>query len=271
MNGFFHTDLIGDQNVPIDAKGALVIVHGLGKHRGRYQSAVTQLAACGIACFTYDQRGHGESSGPRTDVVNFSDFTNDLTNIVNGVIASYPNLPIFLWGHSLGSIVVLNYALDFQTGLRGGITTGCPLAALPKVATVFDKVGSKLCNILPTIRINCPINPKLLSHVEEVQFAYQRDQLVTKSVTLKLVFELSQAISKFKKHSHKIKIPWYALHGEEDHIAPVRGSKQLIDLLSSKDKMLTIMDGLRHEIHNETTPEQEKFFGLITNWIIQRL
>ena len=270
MTEFLGTPLAGEQFLPPEPKAILIIVHGLAEHRGRYKSAVERCAESGIACVTYDQRGHGESPGSRTDITDFSSFTEDLAKIVQSIADMYPELPVFLWGHSLGSLVVLNCAPIVSSSVRGAISTGCPLLAVPRLLARFSDVGSWLAGLLPTIRVPSRLNPELLSHVEDVQEAYRHDALVMRSITLRLGLETSKAIANIRKHMNDIHIPWLAIHGAEDRIAPPRGSELLFEALGSQDKKLVILEGLRHEVHNEGPRERELFCSLMTDWIEQR-
>lgn len=270
MNQLFETGLAGEQHIPDEAQAALIIVHGLGEHRGRYRAVAEHLEMMGIACFIYDQRGHGESPGARAHIGKFSQFTDDLALVVDAVRLNHPESPVFVWGHSLGALVVLTYVLRTPQGIQGGITSGCPIASLPKAVGVFSRVGSTLSDLLPEIRVDSQLNPVLLSHDEHVQTAYQSDPLVTDTVTLELVFEMSQAIRRIKKHAREIQVPWLAIHGSEDEIAPPLGSRVLIDTLGSSDKQLEIFKGARHEVQNETIELRDKFLDLISGWIESR-
>ena len=127
------TQFPGYQLVPEGARAGLIIVHGIAEHSGRYRHVAQALAACNIASFVYDQRGHGEYPGPRAHVADFAEFAGDLRAIGAHLQAGFPALPIFVWGHSMGSIVVTLAALDGMNFARGIITTGCALDAMPKL------------------------------------------------------------------------------------------------------------------------------------------
>jgi alpha-beta hydrolase superfamily lysophospholipase len=65
--------------------------------------------------------------------------------------------------------------------------------------------------------------------------------------------------------------PWLALHGDADPIAPVAGSRILIEHLGSQDKQLIVLPGLRHEIQNETPPAPADLFRTMAEWMTARL
>ena len=144
------------------------------------------------------------------------------------------------------------------------------MAAVPKGVSAVSNVGSKFCDVLPEIRVSSRLDPVLLSHDGSVQTAYRNDPLVTTTVTLKLVFELSQAIKRLKKRIHEIRTPFLAVHGSEDEIAPPEGSKLLVDALGSKDKRLVIIEASRHEVQNEKAEQREQFLEWISEWIKER-
>ncbi len=267
LTNFYGSGLAEDECLPSNPTKMLIIVHGVGEHRGRYRSAVDRIVESDIACVTYDQRGHGQSPGSRTDIEDFSCFAEDLSKIVQGVAGRYPGLPIFLWGHSLGSIVVLDFATRIPMYISGAITTGCPLRAVPTPLAAISSAGRWIAGLLPTIRLTSQLNPEDLSHEKSVQDNYRNDALVTPSITLCLGFEMAKTIRTIRKQAHNVEFPWLAVHGSEDAIAPPEGSVMLIELLGARDKQLVLLDGLRHEVHNESPIERERFLSLLTNWI----
>jgi acylglycerol lipase len=269
---FFTTPLFGMQRVPSEPWACLIVLHGLAEHCGRYQVPIDFLAAAGIAVFAYDQRGHGRSPGPRADIGHFSEFAADFATIRAGIAAQYPQRPVFLWGHSLGSIVALCSALDSRNSLAGVITTGCPLFAVPgwSAPRVVWTAARKLAGVLPTLRIQPGLRAEALSHDPRVQQEYLRDPLVQKSVTIRLLAELAGCCVEMLQNVRSIRTPWLAVHGADDSIAPPEGSKYLIDWLGSADKQLLMQPGLFHEVHNEIAPAAERFRESILHWMRER-
>src|SRR5262245_37981724 len=88
-------------------RAQLLIVHGLAEYAARYRGLADTLAGRGISCFGYDQRGHGARPGPRTHVDRFDDFIDDLNLEADSLTRRAPDLPLFVWGHSMGSIVAI--------------------------------------------------------------------------------------------------------------------------------------------------------------------
>jgi len=268
MGKLHKTGLAGEEFMPTSTpRAALVIVHGLGEHRGRYQTAADYLAKHGVACFTFDLRGHGESPGKRTYIDDFSQFATDMAIVVQAIRQDHSSLPLFVWGHSLGSIATLLFLIGRPTDIQGAIVTGCPLAAVPRGGMAVSGIAARLFGLFPDLRINSRLAPELLSHDDRVQAAYRDDPVVTKTTTVKLIFELFKAMRQIRRHAKDIDIPCLVVHGSDDKIAPPRGSKQLFEALGSKDKRLVIVPGSRHEVQNETGRIRDEFLDLVVRWI----
>jgi alpha-beta hydrolase superfamily lysophospholipase len=68
-----------------------------------------------------------------------------------------------------------------------------------------------------------------------------------------------------------IQLPMLVMHGSEDKLAGVSGSKMVVDRAGSKDKTLKIYDGLYHEIFNELAEDRKRVFADMTGWIKSRI
>ncbi len=98
--------------VPICPEAALVFYHGSGAHGGAgYTYMAEQLSKnSNIATYLFDMRGHGRSGGPRGHTPTPQQIWDDVLSAFNWAQEQYPNLPIFLGGHSGGAGMLLNYA-----------------------------------------------------------------------------------------------------------------------------------------------------------------
>ncbi len=102
------------------ARGAVVLLHGLAEHSGRYAELVARLVDRGLAVYALDHRGHGRSPGPRANVGRFAWLVADAATRLATVRAELPGRPVVLLGHSLGGAIALATALahpDLVTAL----------------------------------------------------------------------------------------------------------------------------------------------------------
>jgi alpha-beta hydrolase superfamily lysophospholipase len=265
------TPFPGYEVVPARAQAGLIIVHGIAEHGGRYRHVAESLAAKDIACFVYDQRGHGTSLGPRAHVKDFACFAKDLEMVGASVRKRFPALPLFVWGHSMGSVVVLLAALDGLSWARGVITTGCAIDAMPRLDGAAGAALRFASALLPGVRISLRIDASALMQVEEEQRAHMSDPLVPRSASLRLLYGFAFACKRGREQAAKITLPWLAVHGEADKVCPPSGSTALIAAIGSSDKQLVTYPGLLHEVHNEHAPARATLFALMARWILDRI
>jgi acylglycerol lipase len=270
VSGFHGTDLVGHESIPPGARAALLIVHGLAEHCGRYENAVERCAANNIAAFTFDLRGHGQSPGERADIPSFQQYVDDLLALRDGIVEAHRGLPLFIWAHSLGSIIAIRAVEQDDAAIAGVITSGCPLAAFPNMPSPLRNTVVALAKPFRGVHVNPGLPATDLSHSKVVQDDYVEDPLVPEKVTVRLLIELERACREAMEQAHVITVPWLALHGGADNIAPPRGSQQLVEAISSRDKTLHLFAGMRHEVHNEIEPTPTDFYGLMVHWIRER-
>jgi alpha-beta hydrolase superfamily lysophospholipase len=260
----------GYEVTPVGAHAGLIIVHGIAEHGARYRHAAAALASSGIACFVYDQRGHGEFPGPRTHVPDFADFARDLNLIGANVQTRFPMLPLFVWGHSMGSVIATLAALEGLSWARGIVTTGCALDAMPKLDGVGGAALRLASALAPRVRISLGIDASVLTQDLEEQRRHMSDPLVPRTASLRLLYGFALACRTCRAGAAKITLPWLAVHGDADKVCPVSGSRSLIDALGSQDKRLVIYPGLLHEVHNEDANSRAALFALMSRWILER-
>jgi alpha-beta hydrolase superfamily lysophospholipase len=264
------TSFPGFEVLPAAPKAGLIVVHGIAEHAERYRHVAEALASRGIACFAYDQRGHGRFPGVRTHVADFAQFAADLESVGESIRARFASLPLFVWGHSMGSIVVALAAVNGLPWARGVITTGCALDALPKLEGLTGGALRLAAALAPRVRISLGIDATALMQVEEFQREHMNDPLVPRTASLKLLYGFALACRRCRAEAPKITLPWLAVHGEGDKVCPVSGSQVLLAALGSRDKQLVTYPGLLHEVHNEDERSRAELFELMTRWMLER-
>jgi alpha-beta hydrolase superfamily lysophospholipase len=264
------TSFPGYEVVPSKARATFIVVHGIAEHGARYRHAMQALADRGIACFIYDQRGHGLTPGARTHVEDFGDFAADLKSVAAAIGARHPNLPRFIWGHSMGSVIVTLAALDARDLAQGFVTSGSALDALPALTGPIG-AGLNFANRwLPRLRIPLKIDATLLTQEKELQREHMQDPLVPRSASLRLLHGFALACARCKNNLSNIVAPWLAIHGAADTVCPVSGSRRLIEGIGSSDKELIVYPGLLHEPHNESEAARSGMFDAMARFILSR-
>jgi len=105
-------------------KAVIVLVHGMGEHALRYENSVIKyLLKDGFSVVSYDNFGHGKTDGKRGHCPSYSALQDGVSKAIEKANLLYPNIPIFLYGHSMGGNLVLHYALTRNPDLAGIVAT----------------------------------------------------------------------------------------------------------------------------------------------------
>lgn len=247
----------------------LVIVHGLGEHSGRYQNYVDYFVSRGYTLHGADVRGHGRSGGKRGYVERFDQFVTDLDRRVARVRSAAPTTPIFILGHSLGSLMALKYGLDHPAGLTGLIVTGTALRdalVMPKWKRTLARM---LSGVAPSLKMDNGILTKYLSQDPAVVTAYEADPLVHRWGTPRLAAEVEVVRADLYRRAGEWAAPLLMLHGGADLICLPAGAQAFARSLRPALVEYREYDGLFHEIHNEL--DRGRVFGEIEAWLEARL
>lgn len=100
----------------------IILVHGIGEYCERYEHVCEFLTGIGCAVYGFDHIGHGKSDGKR-GCMSYADAYEIINTIKAQLLEQMPEIPVILYGHSMGGGVVLSYGLSYSEGLKGIIAT----------------------------------------------------------------------------------------------------------------------------------------------------
>jgi acylglycerol lipase len=248
------------------ARAVVVISHGAGEHSGRYGRPALALAEVGYPVYALDHRGHGRSEGRRALVDRLDNAAADLDLLIDLARREQPDVPLFLLGHSLGGTIALRYALCHQDKLDGLILSG-PVAAIDLPPAPVRLVAKALSAALPWMPA-LGVDPAVVSRDPAEVEAYRSDPLVHHGkLPVRTVAEIAAATESFPGQVASLTLPLLLVHGSEDRLAPVRGSRMVYERASSLDKTLEIYDGLFHEVLNELPEDRARVLADIIAWL----
>lgn len=249
-------------------KAGVCLVHGLGEHSGRYAHVGKAFTDAGFALGGFDLRGHGKSGGPRGHVPSFDAFMDDIAGFHKQIEERLADIPLFLYGHSLGGILVLNYVLRRKPDFKGVISTGAGLRTSLEEQTGKIIMARVLGTLLPSVAIPSGLDPHDISHSQDIVKAYIEDPLVHDKMTLGFGKIMLSVLPWTFEHAHQFSLPLLVMHGRGDRLGYPSGSEEFAGLVR-EDCTLKLWDGLYHEIHNE--PEQNEVFAFTLNWMSSQL
>lgn len=248
-----------------DSKAIILIVHGLAEHCGRYMNVVDYFIPQGYAVYGLDQIGHGKSEGTRVYVDRFEDFIVTIKTFFDMIRTWQPGKPVFILGHSMGSLISAVYLLEYQKELAGAIISGTMVKVPEHITPVTVAMGRIFSALLPKMGI-VGIDAKHICSDPAVVDAYVNDPLVyCGKTTARLAAEMLKAMQSFTARASKITLPITIVQGGEDKLVNVKDSQLLYEMVSSSDKTVKIYDGFDHEVFNE--PGRELVFADIHAWL----
>jgi acylglycerol lipase len=236
---------------PVDgASGAVVIVHGLGEHSGRYEHVAQALNEAGYSAYAKDSRGHGKSIGAPGDMgTDAGQIVDDAVDLIKTVAQSYDR--VFVLGHSMGTLISLSAVAALPDGaLAGLVLSGCALEP--------GEAGGELVT-------NGAVPPDTLSRDPEVVRAYTDDPLVWDSVPTEALMRVLELGQRAGEAVAAISVPVLLIHGSDDKLCDISGSSSAYDQLTVEDKTFKSYEGLRHEVLNE--PEKDQVITDVIAWL----
>jgi len=252
-------------------KAVVALVHGLGEHIGRYAHVGKALTDAGYVLVGFDLRGHGKTVSPRGHFPSLAVVMQDIRQVFQFVSQRYPNLPQFLYGHSLGGLLSLTYATQNKVGLKGVMVTGAALRSALQEQKAKIAMANILGTLIPAATIPSGLDATTISRDKAVVDKYVNDPLVHDKTSLGLGKTALTAIDVCFTHAREFAYPLLIMHGKEDKLTYPNGSTDFAKLAGEKNKDVTLKlwDGLYHEIHNE--PEQAEVFRVMVEWLDKHL
>ena len=253
-----------------DARGTVLIVHGLGEHIGRYEHVAAHLLRGGRHVVGYDQRGHGESAGARGRIDRSDDLLHDLALVIDAVRARRPG-PLVLLGHSLGGLLAARL-------VAGGLESPPPAWHRPVDALVLSSPAlnagmnaaqklllAVLGPLAPNLAVGNGLKPDWISRDPAVVRAYVDDPLVHDRVTPKLVRFIVDAGELVRARAARWRVPTLLLHAGSDRCVAPAGSAAFAAAAPIGVVTSQCFPALFHEIFNE--PEQADVFAVLAAWL----
>ena len=248
-----------------EPKAALIVVHGLGEHSGRYMNLVNHFVPKGFAVYGLDHVGHGRSDGSRVFVERFDQYVETVHQFVGMVSGWLPDTPRFLVGHSMGGLIGTAYLISHQSAVKGAILSGPAVKVPDDVSAVTMTVGKLLSALLPNTGI-LQLDANHVSRDPAVVRTYVDDPLVYNGkVTARLASEMLKTMRQVTENASQITVPVLVVQGGDDKLVDPSAGPMLVQNVSSVDKTLKMYDGFYHEIFNE--PDHLQVMADVEEWL----
>lgn len=264
----FDTNIHGQCYKTEVVKAVLVLVHGFGEHSGRYhENVIPALLDCGLAVVTYDNIGHGKSGGKRGHCPSYKALLDILEDVILKAKSLFPEKPLFLYGHSMGGNLVLNYALRRKTLIEGIVATSPYLRLAFKPPKWKMAFGRMLLNLYPSLTMPSGLDPKGISRIPDEVEKYKSDPLIHDKVSPMFSFPIMDAGQWVIDNAGRHEVDTLLLHGSGDPIIDSHGTEEFHN--NSNKTEFQLFEGGYHELHYDLCAQE--MLQVVQNWFRQRV
>jgi alpha-beta hydrolase superfamily lysophospholipase len=248
-------------------RAVIIFIHGLGEHIQRYNYWADLFKKEGIGFAGVDLPGHGRSGGRRGNIKSYELLREIIDILINSSKQTFPGVPVFLYGHSLGGGIVLDYLIHKNPRIKGAIVTSPWLRLSFEPGRIKIILVSMLKKLLPGLTQPSGLKVGHLSSDVTVGENFKADPLCHGKISVSLYHGAITSAKYSLAHASELKIPTLLIHGSNDLITSPEGSREF----AAKTSMVEfkIWNGGLHELQNE--PFKDDVFTYIIKWINSKL
>ncbi len=252
--------------LPDDKPRAIILAaHGLAEHISRYHNLGNHVVPRGYAVYGIDHDGHGKSEGRKGYVERFKVFLDDYKKFYDFVSRENPGVKMFMFGHSMGGLLAVAYAVEHQKDFAGLIVSA-PLLKPGESITPLTITMARIVSVLAPKMGVAVLDSTFLSRDKAVVEAYDKDPLVYRGkISARLGAELFDTMNRVQPLLSTLTIPVLILQGSADQLVNPDGGKTLYEGVGSRDKTCKVYEGFYHELCNE--PDRDKVFADLDAWL----
>lgn len=252
------------------ARAVVLIVHGMGEYAERYGWLVDQLYHAQYTVWVGDLPGHG-GFGILGHLEDFREYLLVLENDLLRLQAQFPKLPIVLFGHSMGGLIVLRYLQELQkpTALSAVTLSSPALDVAIPISKSTLRLAGVLSSTMPRLRLSTRIQAKDVTRNLEIQHAYTNEQRVLKKASVRFLHEFFKAMDTCRRKDIKLEIPVLWMQAGADRVVSVIASRAGFERLQAADKTYREYPDCYHELFNE--PNRMEIFHDWLRWLEEHI
>lgn len=249
---------------------AILLVHGLFEHGGRYREVGEFMATAGFSTFALDLRGHGASEGRRGHVPRFEILLQDLDRFrreVQGLIP--PGTPLFLLGHALGGLVALRYLEEYDAPVAGAVITSPCFGTAVQVPRWKVLLATVLDRPLPAFPLRFRFDTAALTTDPERASDYQDDPAIHATFTPRMFTATSSAIPRALQRGDRVDVPVRVMFAARDSVIDTDRSLAFARALPAHLFSIRVLEGFHHELLHDR--ERGAVLAEIRDWVRERI
>ncbi len=245
-------------------RATICLVHGFGEHSARYDSWARRFCDENIMVYAVDYRGHGKSEGKRGVVNSIAEINDDINAMLRRCKGSWHDVPNFIYGHSMGGALVLNFLVKRRSDFDGAIITSPWLGLVNTPSPTKLKLIKLLDYIFPRVTVSSGIKSNQMSTDSELVMDRENDPLMHGKISVRLFNQIQARTESLMNDSLNIRIPILLAHGLADPITNPETTRKWAEKYTPLTTFIGYENAL-HELHNE--PIAKDLFNEIINFI----
>jgi len=250
------------------ALGTVLLVHGLGEHAGRYAELAGHLRAWGFAVRAYDQQGHGQSEGPRGDMLLAGSLQADLCRVIDDT-RQHPGMgdkPLILLGHSMGGLVVARTLAERRRSVDAAVLSSPALGTAPNALQKL--LLATLPRLAPHLCVDNGLDAQFVARDTAVVQAYLADPLVHRRISAGLAAWIWSQGAQTLQDAAQWATPTLLLYAGQDRLVVPQASTRFAQLAPANKVQAQCFDAMYHEIFND--PERAQVLSVLKPWLLAR-
>jgi acylglycerol lipase len=251
-------------------RAAIVLVHGIHDHPGRYGALAQALVAKGVAVYAQDHRGHGASGGARQRVDSATQLVGDVELALAEATRRNPGVPLFVYGHSMGGLVAAHLVANdaAKPRLAGAVLSSAALVLPPGVTSGTHSVVGTLSRLAPGLPLDAVDGAQVVRESAARAELARDPAIIREKVPARTVATILDGVVELQPLLATISAPLLVLHGGADRVTDPAGSRLLAQRAASEDKKLVVYESALHSLLHE--PEGPAVLGEIVAFVDAR-
>ncbi|UOP05853.2 bifunctional alpha/beta hydrolase/class I SAM-dependent methyltransferase [Alysiella crassa] len=248
---------------------AIVLLHRGHEHSARMMYVHEELRMDDFACFAWDARGHGHTSGERGDSPSVGTTINDLDQFIKHIQREHGIAPenICLIAQSVGAVIAAGWLNDYAPKIR------CAILAAPafkvKLYVPFARPALRLAHQLRgNFFVQSYVKSHYLTHDRARQYSYDHDELIAPAISVRVLLGLYDLGKRVVQNAHQIATPIQMLVSGSDFVVHAAPQHEFYNNLASPIKERHVFKGFYHDTLGEK--QREEAFVQIRRFINER-
>ena len=252
------------------SRAAVILIHGLGAHTGRWEFLAGFLTQKGFSCYAPVLQGSGESSvGIKGHLDSFKINYEDILELTKQIKHERPGEKVFLLGESLGGLLAFMLAIEYKEYYNGVVLISPAFNNGMHFPLIDLLTFLPMVFLSPQGMIKLPFTAAMITRDTEYQAKIESDSREIRFASARLLFNILKEGRRAQKIAGRLEQPILFLLSGKDYMVDVAASRRVYANLMMEDKTLIEYSDMLHALSIDLG--REKVFADIVSWLSRHL